>query len=291
MNALTNINGKILAPEHAKVSVFDRGFLFGDGVYETGRSYDRVFLFLKEHLTRLRSSASRLGIPVIWSDEEIVSRLSQTAGQFGKDNVYFRIIITRGEIKKVGLDVMAGDPTLVILVQELSPGLPKLRTEGYSLLTSKVLRNSSLAQDPNIKSSNYLNSLLALKEATDRGAMDAVLLNANGQVTEGTTFSVFSVSLAGVLRTPDLKVGILDSITRRHVLKIAKEFMPVEEGIFDLREFLESKEVFLVSSVREICPVNQWDDRKFLAPGPITLRLQQAYREEIAKSISGQKSY
>jgi branched-chain amino acid aminotransferase len=289
MKALANINGIILKPEEAKVSVFDRGFLFGDGVYETGRSYDRVFLFLEEHLARLRSSASRLGIPVLWSDEEITSRLKETAKVFNKDNIYFRIILTRGELDRVSLDVMTEKPTLVILVQDLSEGLSKLRSEGYFLLTSKIVRNSSLAQDPNIKSSNYLNSLLALKDVKERGGMDAVLLNAAGQVTEGTTFSIFSVSEEGVLRTPSLEVGILDSITRRHILKIGRTFLKVEEGFYRLDEFLNAKEVFVVSSVREVCPVYQWDEKKFEVPGKVTSQLQSRYRDEIKSSVNSVK--
>lgn len=291
MKALANINGQILKAEEAKVSVFDRGFLFGDGVYETGRSYDRVFLFLEEHLGRLRSSASRLGIPIPWSDEELKSQLKETAKVFNKDNIYFRMIVTRGELERVSLDVTTEKPTLVILVQDLSEGLSKLRSEGYFLLTSKVVRNSSLAQDPNIKSSNYLNSLLALKDVKERGAMDAVLLNAAGQVTEGTTFSVFSVSKEGNLRTPSLGVGILDSITRRHILKIGRTFLKVEEDFYRLDEFLNAKEVFVVSSVREVCPVYQWDDKKFTVPGQVTSQLQRMYREEIQNSISGQEKY
>jgi len=289
MKALANINGIILKPEEAKVSVFDRGFLFGDGVYETGRSYERVFLFLEEHLARLRSSASRLGIPVLWSDDEITSRLKETAKVFNKDNIYFRIILTRGELDRVSLDVMTEKPTLVILVQDLSEGLSKLRSEGYFLLTSKIVRNSSLAQDPNIKSSNYLNSLLALKDVKERGGMDAVLLNAAGQVTEGTTFSVFSVSEKGVLRTPSLEVGILDSITRRHILKIGRTFLKVEEGFYRLDEFLNAKEVFVVSSVREVCPVYQWDEKKFEVPGKVTSQLQSRYRDEIKSSVNSVK--
>ncbi len=285
VKALANINGTLYSPEEAKVSVFDRGFLFGDGVYETGRSYDRVFLFLEDHIQRLKKSANRLGIPVPWTDSQLRAELVATAQAFGKDNIYFRMIITRGEVTQVGLDLQTQKPTGVILVQDLSEGLAKLQKEGYFLLTSSVLRNSAQSQDPNIKSSNYLNSILALKDVKERGAMDAILLNSEGWVTEGTTFSVFSVSSKGVLRTPALSVGILDGITRRYILTASQELIPSEEGIYSLREFQEASEVFIASSVREICPVYQWDDKRYPAPGEWTLKLQKAYRQVIEKSI------
>lgn len=285
MKALANINGKILDPEKAKVSVFDRGFLFGDGVYETGRSYGRVFLFLDEHVRRLRKSADRLGIPVPWADTFLIDQLTATARAFGSDNIYFRLIVTRGEITQVGLDVATEKPTLVILVQDLSKGLSKLWSEGYYLLTSTVRRNSVQSQDPNIKSSNYLNSILALKDAKERGGMDAVLLNGDGKVTEGTTFSIFSVGTDGKLRTPALSVGILDGITRRHILKASEGIVETEEGFYSLEEFQNANEIFIASSVREICPVYRWDEREYTAPGPITLRLHEAYRREVEISI------
>lgn len=285
MKALANINGEILEPAKAKVSVFDRGFLFGDGVYETGRSYDRVFLFLEEHVKRLRKSADRLGIPVPWTDSFLEEQLKTTATAFGKDNVYFRMIVTRGEVNQVGLDIATLDPTLVIIIQDLSESLSKLRSQGYFLRTSTVRRNSSQSQDPNIKSSNYLNSILALKDVKERGAMDAVLLNVEGQVTEGTTFSIFSVGHDGKLRTPSLSVGILDGITRRYILKASQGIIPAEEGVYSLSEFQSAKEVFIASSVREICPVYQWDENRYPAPGPITLKLHEAYRKIIEQNV------
>ncbi|NBX77202.1 MAG: branched-chain-amino acid aminotransferase [Proteobacteria bacterium] len=285
MKALANINGQILKPQDAKVSVFDRGFLFGDGVYETGRSYDRVFLFLEEHIQRLRKSAGRLGIPVPWTDQFLEEQLKATARAFAKDNIYFRMIITRGEVSQVGLDIATDSPTLVILVQDLSEGLSRLHSEGYFLMTSSVRRNSSQSQDPNIKSSNYLNSILALKDVKERGAMDAVLLNVDGFVTEGTTFSIFSVGQDGKLKTPALSVGILDGITRRHILKASQGLCAAEEGAYSLEEFQNAKEVFIASSVREICPVYQWDEKKYPAPGPLTVKLHEAYRKGVEASV------
>lgn len=285
--ALASINGEIFRAQDARVSVFDRGFLFGDGVYETGRSYERCLYAIEEHLTRLRRSASRLFIPVPWSDESILNGLSAAARAFDQDNLYFRTIVTRGVIDHVGLDAEpVGDPTLVHLIQDLPTSIPKLQKEGIRLLTSTIVRNSAAAQDPDIKTSNYLNSLLALKDVKRRGGDDGILCDAEGRVTEGTTFSIFGVTPAGVLITPSLKVGILQSITRKHVLEIAHGIARAEEGFYSLKEFQECREVFIASSLREIVPVKSWDDRTYAhVPGALTSQLQERLKESIGEYV------
>ena len=290
-NAVVNINGKITGPEEAMVSVFDRGFLFGDGVYETGRAYQRCPLFLEEHLKRFRHSASRLSIPVPWSDEELKDRIFETARAFQKDDLYFRMIITRGLIDHVGLAVEAiGRPTLVVLAQDL-PDLKKIHQEGVHLITSEVVRNAADAQDPNIKTSNYLNSLLALQSAVKQGGDDAVMCDRQGNVAEGTTFSVFGIDTSGCLITPSLDVGILDSITRRHVLKIARSFMPVDEGKYSLVDFQKCPEVFIASSVREVVAIREWDGHRYPVPGPKTKVLREKFKAEILEYTKSQPKF
>lgn len=290
--SLVYLNGKIVSPGEAKVSVFDRGFLFGDGVYETGRSYDRCLMFLEEHWARLRHSAEKLAIPVPWTDEELTEGVAQTARLFGKADLYFRTIVTRGVIDHVGLDVMTDlQPTLVHLVQNLPANMKERWDAGTRLATSRVVRNSSQAQDPNIKTSNYLNSLLAMQDARRRGAEDAIMCDANGNVTEGTTFSVFGVTQEGKLITPALRVGILDSITRRHVIEIAKKEMKVEEGTFPLQTFLDCRECFIVSSIREIVWICRWDDRVFEKPGETTLQLHAGLRAVIQDYVANHPKY
>jgi len=292
MESLVYINGEILRPEQAKVSVFDRGFLFGDGVYETGRSYQRCPLFMEEHQARLRRSAEKLLIPVPWSDRELRDGLFETARRFGKPDIYFRTIVTRGRIDYVGLDVFADNPpTLVHIIQNLSSKIARIQVEGVKLLTSRVLRNPTRAQDPNIKTSNYLNSLLAFQDIKARGGDDAVLCDREGNVTEGTTFSIFGVTCAKTIITPSLEVGILDSITRRHLLSLATAFAEVKEGYFKKSDFLECPEVFIASSVREIVPVNVWDERRFQSPGPVTQQLQQKLRDEIQVYVASHEKF
>lgn len=285
MDAIVNINGVVQRAEDAKVSVFDRGFLFGDGVYETGKSRDRCFLFLDEHLERLRRSAGRLTIPIPWSDAQLTDWLSATARAFGKPDLYFRMVVTRGPVERVGLDVEAKDPTFVVIIQNISPTLAAVQSEGVHLATSSVIRNSALAQDPNIKTSNYLNSFLALQDAKRRGASDAIMCDREGHVAEGTTFSVFGVTAGGGLITASLEVGILDSITRRLVLELAKGLLNVREDFFKLNEFQACREVFIASSIREIIPVRQWDNLTYKVPGRYTREIATRLKAQITDYV------
>ncbi len=291
--AIASVNGRISAPENATVSVFDRGFLFGDGVYETGRSYGRTFIFLEEHFTRLRKSAGKLAIPTPWSDNDLKDGLYALAREYGQSDVYFRTIVTRGPIPSVGLEILDDPkPTLVHVIQNISmPKIEKQRSQGIKLLTSKILRNSAAAQDPNIKTSNYLNSLLALQDVKARGADDAILCNADGIVTEGTTFSVFGAR-GNELITADLNVGILDSITRRHVIEAAGPELKVKEGSFSLAEFLACDEAFIASSVREVVPIRQWDGKTFAAmPGKIATLVHQKLQAHIKEYLATHTGY
>jgi len=177
-------------------------------------------------------------------------------------------------------------PTLVHIVQDLPKHFETHRKEGVRILTSKIVRNSTLSQDPNIKTSSYLNSLLALQDAKARGGDDAIMCDMKGNVTEGTNFSVFAVKKDGRLVTPSLEVGILDSITRRHVIESARKQIEVEEGFYPLADFLDSEETFIVSSTREIVPIREWDDRVFPVDGPVTKSLHQKLENEIQRYVS-----
>lgn len=287
INALVNINGHLCNPEEAKISVFDRGFLFGDGVYETGKALDGCCLFLEEHLNRLRRSAQKLQITVPLSDEELTQEIFRTARAFGREDAYFRIVLSRGVGASLGLESFEDfKPTLVMIFQPLSEKLDALRTHGIKLMTSSIVRNSSAAQDPNIKTSNYLNSLLALQEVKARGGEDAILCDASGNVTEGTTFSIFGIEEGKTLITASLEVGILDSITRRYVLELGRKILKVEEGFIPLERFKNCKEVFIASSVREIVPVRAWDEKNYPLPGAFTEHLKLGLKKEIKAYIS-----
>ncbi|MFM8313288.1 MAG: aminotransferase class IV [Deltaproteobacteria bacterium] len=292
MNALVNINGHISSGEDAKVSVFDRGFLFGDGVYETGKALGRCPLFIEEHIERLKRSAGKLKIPMPLTDAELTQEIYRTAKAFGRDQAYFRVILSRGVGSVLGLESFEDlKPTLVIIFQPLSEKLEDLRNRGIKLLTSSVVRNSAAAQDPNIKTSNYLNSLLAIQEVKSRGGEDAILCDGLGNVTEGTTFSIFGLKDGETLMTSSLQVGILDSITRRHILDLARPLFKIEEGFISLARFQECQEVFIASSVREIVPVREWDQKKYGLPSPRIDALKKALKEEIASYIDRHSKY
>ncbi|MCB0418857.1 MAG: aminotransferase class IV [Bdellovibrionales bacterium] len=286
MTTLAWINGKVCDARNAMVSVMDRGFLFGDGVYEAGRSYDRCFLFLEEHWRRLRSSAGKLELPVPWSDQKLTDGLHEAARAYGHANVCFRTVVTRGIIDSVGLHLTdTPEQTLVHLITEVPDKFEAQRKAGVKILTSSVRRNPVLAQDPNIKTSNYLNSLLACQDVKKRGVVDGILCDFRGNVTEGTNFSIFGVTKENVVITPGLEVGILDSITRRHVLSVASTKFAVREAAIPLAEFQNCKEVFIVSSTREIVGVSDWDGKLYSAPGEVTQFLLRLLRDEIRQYV------
>ncbi len=291
MDALVSINGKILSPENAFISVFDRGFLFGDGVYETGKTVSRCPLFLKDHFDRLKKSAGKLSISFPWTEEFLKNALFSLLKAYGKDNAYFRIYVTRGCIDGVGLEKFeTAAPNLVIFTQPLPTALDATRKAGIRLLTSKIVRNSVKAQDPDIKTSNYLNSLLALQDVRARGADDGVLCDAEGNVAEGTTFSVFGWNEAGELLTPSLDVGILNSITRKYLIEIAKKDTKVIEGCFPLEVFRNCREVFAASSVREIFPIREWDGVKY-SGFEKSLALHQRFTVAIAEYVKRSEKF
>ena len=177
------------------------------------------------------------------------------------------------------------------IIQSISfPKIEKQRKEGIQVLTSTVVRNAADAQDPNIKTSNYLNSLLALQEVKARGADDAILCNRQGHVTEGTTFSVFGVK-GNRLITASLGEGILDSITRRHVIESAGPELTVEEGAFTLEEFLTCDEAFVASSIREVVPISKWDQKTFKVPGRVTTLVHQKLQAHIQAYLKSHSGY
>ncbi len=289
---LVNVHGKISRPEDARISPLDRGFLFGDGVYETGRSEARCCLYMEEHLERLHRSGARLGLRLPWKDDEIVSQIHATLKQFGKDEAYWRVLLTRGDVTTVGIAPFetAGE-RITIFVQNMPKDIESKRRTGISLLTSEIQRNSARAQDPDIKTCNYLNSVLALRDVKARGAEDAVLLDAKGNLTEGTTFAVFAVRRDGTLITPSLEVGILNSITRRHVLDFAKkQGIKTEEGFLPVDEFRGCPEVFIASSIREAVPVNAWDGKRYEL-GPVTRKIQDGLNAFAQAYIASHAKY
>jgi branched-chain amino acid aminotransferase len=285
MSIRVHIGGKVCLPEEAKISVFDRGFLYGDSVYETiGTAHGRLFA-ARDHLDRLERSAMRIGLRVP-PRADIERAVADTIAAAGNVESRVRVVLTRGS-GKLDLDPASVDDTqLVVIVFPLGPPSAEMYAKGVAVAIVSITRNSPSAIDPAVKSGNYLNNVLALGEARRRmGAYEAILCGADGSVAEGSTSNVFTV-VGGEVRTPPLEVGILDGITRAKVLELCRKggLRLVETRIFpdDLRT---AEEVFITSATRGVLPVTRVDDRAIGAgtPGPVTKKLMALY-EELARA-------
>ena len=294
LNAMININGQILTPETAKVSVFDRGYLYGDSLYEVIRSYHGDFFLLNEHLSRLKKSAElcqmTLGQSLSLYRDEIYRTFERfrSLPQNKTTEAYARLIVSRGT-GRIGFGLSCPtSPTLyTIIIQPIEAPSERDFKKGIHLKISDRLRNDPRALDPAMKSGNYLNNLLAYLEATRESFAtpysDALLCNAEGHLTEGTTFNLFYIR-RGIVVTPPLDIGILEGITRRHVITLARDLgIPVREVRFPRERLYEADEAFLTSSIKEVFPIVQVDQRKIGSgtPGALTQKLHAAYQEKI----------
>jgi branched-chain amino acid aminotransferase len=283
MSIRIHIGGRVCAPQEAAVPVFDRGFLFGDSVYETvGTNHGRV-VFFDDHLDRLARSAERIYLRLPPRDE-IVQAVWETLAAAENPESRIRIMVTRGD-GTADLDpAAAGQPRLVVIVQPLGGPSPEVLERGAEVEIVSVTRNSPRAIDPAVKSGNYLNNVLAMGEARRRrpSAHEAILCAANGGVAEGATSNVFAV-VAGQIHTPALEVGILDGVTRGKVLASARTngILCYEVPFMSPDELRQADEAFLTSSVRGVLPVTRVDGQVLGdgKPGPVTRRLMVLYRE------------
>lgn len=291
-HAIVNVNGRIyhdrtlsLASTH--IHVYDRSFLYGDSLYEVVRSYKGKFMFMKEHLDRLEKSAKLCRLRITQRLSELSSEMEKTYAFYKRTqvkrgaplDVYCRIVLSRGT-GKIGFaqsNVRSGS-TFAIYVQPLVQPSPKDFERGYNLTVVTRLRNDPRALDPAMKSGNYLNSVLAYFEGTDTGADDALMANADGHLTEGTTFNIFYVR-NGMVATPPLDIGILDGITRREILKASRKVGIETREVRFPREYLyAADEVFISSTLKDAFPVTKVDGKKIAdgKPGRVTRLLKQA---------------
>jgi branched-chain amino acid aminotransferase len=279
MSIRVHIAGQICRPEEAKISVFDRGFLYGDSVYETiGTTYGRLFA-LNDHLVRLERSAQRIGLTLL-PRGVIEKAIADTVAAAGNAESRVRVILTRGS-GKLDLDPAAVDNTqLVVIVFPLGPPTAEMFSKGVSVAVVSVHRNSPRAIDPAVKSGNYLNNVMALGEARrTSGAYEAILCAADGSVAEGSTSNIFIVT-GGEIRTPGLDVGILDGITRSKVFDLCRaNDLPLREVRFTPDDLRSADEAFITSATRGVLPVTRIDGSPVGdgTPGPITRRLMGLY--------------
>lgn len=273
MGLLINLDGAI-APT-ASVSVLDRGFLYGDNVYEVVRTFGGRPFGLPEHLHRLRQSATYLYLEVPWSDHHIQAEVEKTLQQAGNPESYVRIVVTRGAEAEISLQPgEALQPSLVIIVRSIES--PTLSGQGSRLRLVDRRRNDLLALSPAAKTGNYLNNILALIEAQQSGADDALMLNPQGELTEATTSNIWLVR-DGVVCTPALEAGILPGITRYFLLQVLRiQQIPHEETTLGVEDLWSAEEAFLSSSVRLVTPVSRINEYVLPAcPGKITQLLWQ----------------
>lgn len=281
---IANINGRITPLDGAFIPVNDHGFLYGDSVYETVRTYGRRPFLLPRHMERLWRSAAAIRLRLPWDREEIEREIHRTLDASDKPGEFaLRIMTTRGP-GPLGYDPdLCPHPTLAILLRSLRAPSDRERGVGVSAAVVPVRRNPIEALDPRIKSSNLLNNILAAQQARDAGVEEAILFNTAGHLAEGPLTNVFLVR-GGRLCTPSLDCGLLSGVTRELVLEMAhEEGLPVEEGRYERAQLQDAEEIFLTSTTREILPVASLDGRPVGAGsrGPITARLQELFRARV----------
>ena len=285
MGPCVNIDGKLYHPDEAKVSVFDRGFLYGDSVYETIRVYaGRPFKF-SQHCVRLYASGKRIGFKLPWSELLLRERLRTTLEAAGLTDCVLRVVATRGS-GQLGLDPgLAVHPKLIVYVLELPQFPARFYHEGCAAHFTDVKRNIKQAVDPQAKTGNYINNLLALSEAKASGADDAIMLDVEGRVAEASTANIF-VHVDGAWQTPPLDVGILGGITRQTIMDLLKKNnIEVRENVLWPEDLHRAEEIFLCSSLREIVPVARLGDRVMQQQEKCktVMALYQQYVERLAK--------
>jgi branched-chain amino acid aminotransferase len=280
------IDGRIVDSAEARVSVFDRGFLYGDSVFEVFRTYGGVPFAEREHLERLARSAERLMIPMPVSIETLSSEVRATLDAAGEGQWYVRVVVTRGSGPLTYDPSTATEPLRVIIAAPLSAPPPERYERGIAVTIVSASRPTDDARAAGAKASNYLANLLAAHEAKQRGALEALVLGKGGQILEGTSSNIFIVKEGGV-RTPEPQPGILVGITRATVLRAAADQgIAVEEGEVRPEDLFSADEAFITSSIREVMPVVSAEGRAIGAgiPGPVTKRLHAGYLRAVAEA-------
>jgi branched-chain amino acid aminotransferase len=281
------VNGLITPARDAVVPVYDHGFLYGEGVYETLRTYKRVPFLFERHMRRLRASAERLCLPVPFDDRTLAVWVADTvAAAEPLREAYIRILLTRG-VGELTYDLDATPaPSLVIIVKPIVEPPERAEREGIAISLVPILRNHPGSVDPVIKANNLLNNALAMQQALRRGGEEALMCNYRGELSECSQSNVFLVR-HGMVLTPPSEAGLLEGITRAFVLELAaREGIEAREETLFPADLDTADEAFITGTTRELSPVVRVDDRVIGTgrPGPITLRLLQAYRADAWKT-------
>ena len=280
MPAQVYISGKLLPKEDAKISVYDHGLLYGDGVFEGIRVYGGVVFLLKEHIERLYESARAIRLDIPMSQADMIAAVNDTVKANEIGDGYVRLVITRGA-GSLGLDIRkTSDPQVIIIADTITLYPEEIYQNGMKLITASTIRNHPAALSPRIKSLNYLNNILAKIEGTDAGSVEALMLNHKGEVAECTGDNLFIVK-RGVLKTPPPEAGILEGLTRNAVIGLAREAeIPFKETALTRHDIYVADECFLTGTAAEVIAVVSLDGRPIGTgkPGPITQDLLKRFR-------------
>lgn len=279
--AVVYINGEFYdKKEDAKVSVWDHGFLYGDGIFEGIRVYNGKVFKLDEHLERLYDSAKTLAIKIPLSFEELKEATLETIRRTKEMDCYIRLIVSRG-VGDLGIDPRkCPKATIVIIVDTITLFPEELYDVGVNVIIASTRKNLVDAVNPNVKTLNYLNSIMAKIEAVHAGVPEAILINSHGHVTEGSADNIFIIK-DGVLKTPPAYAGILVGITRNIIMEIARSMnIPVQETLMTSHELFIADEIFLSGSAAEMIPVIEVNKRIIGdgKPGPIYRKLLEGLR-------------
>lgn len=273
------IGGKFYEKADAKISVYDHGLLYGDGVFEGIRAYSGNVFKLKEHVDRLYDSARAIHLEIPMPRAEMARAIEDTLSTNGLADAYIRVVVTRGA-GSLGLDPRkTTDPQVIIIADSISLYPPELYDHGLKIITAGTIRNHPAALSPRIKSLNYLNNIMAKVEGTNAGCLEALMLNHEGKVAECTGDNVFVVR-RGELHTPSIDSGLLEGITRQAVIDLARSIgLVVHERAMERHDIYTADECFLTGTAAEVIPVIELDARPIGTgqPGPVTKDLHRRF--------------
>ena len=275
------VNGSIRPAAEAVVPVYDHGFLYGEGIYETLRTYNRVPFLYDRHMRRLRASAERLQLDVPFTDAQLNAWIDETVAAAGEmAESYIRILLTRG-VGELNYDPKSTPkPSLIIIVKPLEEPPARVFNEGIRISLVPILRNHPGSVNPLIKSNNLLNNALAMQEAYRRGAEEGLMCNYRGELSECSQANFFMIR-AGVALTPKSQSGLLEGITRAFLFEVGHDVgIEVRDETLFPKDLETADEAFITSTTRELSPVTKIDDRVVGSgkPGPVTIKLLEGYR-------------
>jgi branched-chain amino acid aminotransferase len=275
------LDGKYVPEDEAKVSVFDHGLLYGDGVFEGIRLYGGRIFRLEQHLDRLFNSAKAIMLPISLTKKQLTEACCRTCRENKLKDGYIRLVVTRG-VGYLGLNPFrCKNPTVFIIAATIELYPAEVYRNGLKLITASTQRTNPAAVSPSIKSLNYLNNILAKIEAVNAGTLEAIMLNSQGYVAECTGDNIFIIR-GGKIETPPVSAGALIGITRQVVIELAaKRKIEVSEPNLTRYDLATADEVFLTGTAAEIVPVVSIDGRTIGSgqPGPLTLKLTQDFRK------------